>query len=65
MAIDTQKDSSQDKLIIGIKTGVKAKKDKTLARDLALIKKSAGGVKSKFTLTPDEMNDIYDKEVYR
>lgn len=39
-------------------------KDKTLARDIALIKKLAGGNKSKFTLTPDEMNDIYDKEVY-
>lgn len=39
-------------------------KDKALARDIALIKKLAGGNKSKFTLTPDEMNSIYDKEVY-
>jgi hypothetical protein len=38
--------------------------DKNLTRDIALIKKLSGSNKSKFILTPDEMNNIYDKEVY-
>jgi hypothetical protein len=39
-------------------------KDKTIARDIALIKKLAGGIKFSSNLTPKQMNDIYDKEVY-
>lgn len=39
-------------------------KDKNLTRDIALIKKLSGGNKFSSNLTPKQMNDIYDKEVY-
>ncbi len=49
-------------LSIQLKTS--PKKDVELAHDLALIKKLAGGIKFSSNLTPEQMNDIYDKEVY-
>ncbi|MBI2008180.1 hypothetical protein HYS82_00815 [Candidatus Amesbacteria bacterium] len=39
-------------------------KQSQLEKDLALIDKLAGGMKYSSNLTPDEMNRIYDKEVY-
>ena len=39
-------------------------KQSQLEKDLALIEKLAGGMKYSSNLTPDEMNRVYDQEVY-
>lgn len=49
---------------LNIQLKTSPEKDKALARDIALIKKLAGGIKFSSNLTPKQMNDIYDKEVY-
>lgn len=49
---------------LNIQLKTSPKKGKALTRDIALIKKLAGGNKFSSNLTPKQMNDIYDKEVY-
>jgi hypothetical protein len=59
-------------LSAGVKTVIKKLKSGFLVkpitsdveRNIAIIRKLAGSNKNKFTLTPDEMNRLYDKGVY-
>ena len=49
----------------GFVTAIAKPKSQTqIAKNIAIIHKLAGGNKSKFTLTPDEMNRAYDLGTY-
>ena len=47
---------------VEIKSGSGAKSGRS--RDIELIKSLAGGISLPFSLTPDEVNKQYDKDVY-
>jgi antitoxin (DNA-binding transcriptional repressor) of toxin-antitoxin stability system len=43
---------------------VKKKKKTDVVENLAKLKKISGGIKAEVSLSPDELNRLYDEEVY-